>query len=250
MPTREEKIAFLKQKQGGGEAEPSGSAVDRFAKSITSGSDIGENIPGGHAIADLGTKMGAGIAASLPPYNKPFSERYDEAMAPSLAKREGERAADEASPAGSFVKSSLAGLPLGAMKSMGAAASAAAPAATVAAEQVATKAPVVAEEIASQAPAAASKGGWLSGSSTAGKTAEAAAPASKGWLSGTSKAGKEVAAEAEAMVSGGEKTEKVKQHLLKKYGPAILEQSIEFLPYYIRAPLRAALAVKKAAGAP
>lgn len=230
--------------QKGAEPAPESGGVGNFVKSLTEGSSLGENMPGGKMLAELGTKAGAGIAAATkaPFSDKPIGQLYDESLAPSLAKRERESAADQASPSGRFLKSSLAALPLGAMK----AAQAAAPAGAMAAETTA------AAPVATEAAKATGKG-WLSGSSSAGGEAAASAAAKapgKGWLSGSSTAGSAAGKAAEEITAAGAATspekEKLMAYYMKKYGPEVLEQGIEMLPYPIRAPLRAVMRIRKA----
>lgn len=86
--------------------------VKDFARSMFMGSSIGENIPGGKQLADVGSKIGSAISAGVmaPFSEKNFGELYDEGQA-AMAKADAERAAiDQASPVAQGTKEVLANL--------------------------------------------------------------------------------------------------------------------------------------------
>lgn len=193
--------------------------MGRFGNAMVNGRSIGEHMPGGKMIADAGSAIGAGVNAltEMPFSSESFSNLYAKYRQPSLDIDKARDAADDASLSARMLKSGLAGLPVGAMKT----AEAAAPAVETAVET------------SSQAP------GWLSSGSKFSvrpengnlfPAGEATAPA-KGWLSGTSTAAPAAAEEAGRMA-------KMKDFLMTKGKDAAIDEGIEMLPYWIRRPIK------------
>lgn len=199
-------------------------AVDeakKFGNALLHGRNVGEHMPGGETIANVGSSIGAGAAAltAMPFSDESFSNLYAKYRQPMIEQSEKEKAADEASLSARLVKSGLAGLPVGALKS----ASVAAPA----------------KETVEAAP------GWLSSGSKFSVPAEGgglfpktAESAGKGWLAGTSKSASAAApAEAEA-ITEMTRAQKMKDWLKNKGMETLVDEGIDMLPYVVRKPIQ------------
>lgn len=123
MPTREEMVRQLKRQDmidhlKAQDAGDEGSGMGDFANSMIRGTSIAENMPGGSALASLGSKIGSGIsAATMAPFSdKSFGELYDEGQG-AMASADAERSAiDAKSPMAVGVKEIMGELPMMAMK--------------------------------------------------------------------------------------------------------------------------------------
>jgi len=105
--------------------DDTGGGAGDFVNSMALGSSIGEQMPGGKTIADLGTKIGSGIVAATTTmpgegYLDRLGGNYDQSMAASKSAEDERAAYDAKSPMAQGVKEIMGELPLMAAKTEGA----------------------------------------------------------------------------------------------------------------------------------
>lgn len=108
--------AYLAESKGGFDPdaylEEGSSAIGDFANSMVRGSSLGEHVPGGKSLGDLGTMIGSGIVAatSAPFSDQSMGEIYDQSMAASDEAAARREAIDAKSPMAAVAKDILGGV--------------------------------------------------------------------------------------------------------------------------------------------